>query len=382
MAKRDYYDILGVPRTASEADLKKAYRQMAIKYHPDKNPGDKEAEEKFKEAAEAYDVLSNADKRARYDRFGHQGVGGASGGGGGPHMNMEDIFSQFGDIFGDDSPFGSFFGGGGGRGRRNNSGSNIRVKVKLTLQEIAQGVEKKIKVNKQVPCTTCQGSGAKDRNAFSTCSTCKGSGQVRRVQNTFLGQMQTTSICPTCEGEGRMITSKCGSCQGSGRQQGEEVISIRIPAGVAEGMQMSMSQKGNAGERGGVAGDLIIQFEEIEDALLKRDGNNVLYDLNLSFPDAVMGTSVEIPTVDGKVKVNIKSGTQAGEVLRLKGKGIPILNGYGKGDQLIQVNVWTPQKLSAEEKEMMEKLKQSDNFIPKPGDNTRSFFDRMREFFQ
>lgn len=379
MAKRDYYEILGVGRNASEAEIKKAYRQMAIKFHPDKNPGDKSAEDKFKEAAEAYEVLSDQDKRAQYDRFGHQGA--ASGGGAG--MSMDDIFSNFGDIFGDDGPFSSFFGGGGGGrqgGRRQRVGSNIRIKVKLTLEEIAKGVEKKVKVNKQVPCQTCQGSGAKDTNSVKTCSTCQGSGAVRRVQQSFLGQMVTTSPCPTCQGEGTTVAHKCGGCQGTGKIPGEEIITLKIPAGVADGMQMSLAGKGNAAERGGAAGDLIVQFEEIEDPVLKRDGHNILYDLQVSFPEAVLGIQAEVPTVDGKVRVPVKAGTQPGEILRLRGKGLPVLNGYGKGDQLIYINIWTPQKLSSEEKTMVEKLSASENFKPKPIQQ-KNFFDRFREFF-
>jgi molecular chaperone DnaJ len=382
MAKRDYYEVLGVERTAQEAEIKKAYRQMALKYHPDKNPGDKASEERFKEAAEAYEVLSAPDKRQRYDQFGHQGVGGA--GQGGHNMNMDDIFSQFGDIFGGHNPFESFFGGGrsSGGGRRSvNRGSNLRIKVKLTLEEIAHGVEKKIKVNKSVACTSCNGSGATGSNAFSTCGSCKGSGYVRRVTNTILGQMQTTSTCPTCNGEGQVITNKCKSCHGSGLQQGEEVITINIPAGVAEGMQLNVSGKGNAAERGGVPGDLLIVVEEITHAELQRDGDNLYYDLYINFVDAALGTSVEIPTLDGKAKVKIDSGTQSGKVLRLKGKGLPQLNSYSKGDLLVNINVWTPQILSTEEKKLLEKLRESENFKPQPGKNDKSFFERMKEYF-
>lgn len=376
--KRDYYEILGVDRNATEAEIKKAYRQMAIKFHPDKNPGNKEAEEKFKEAAEAYEVLSNADKKARYDRFGHQGMGGAGGGGG---MNMDDIFSNFGDIFGEGSPFEGFFGGGrSSGGRRQKVGSSIRIKVELTIQEIATGVEKKLKVRKQVSCDTCSGKGAKDSTGVKTCGTCGGSGAVRRVQQSFLGQIATTTTCPSCQGEGSTITNKCGSCSGSGKMMGEEVVTVKIPAGVGDGMQMTVNGKGNAAERGGIPGDLIIQFEEKEDPLLKRDGNNILYECFISFPDAVTGITVEIPTVDGRAKIPIKAGTQAGEILRLRGKGLPVLNGYGKGDQLVHINIWTPQKLSAEEKVIIEKLKLSENFKPKPA-NQRSFFEKIKEFF-
>jgi len=386
MAKRDYYEVLGIGKNAAADEIKKAYRQMAIKYHPDKNQGDKAAEEKFKEAAEAYEVLSDADKKARYDRFGHQGVGGASGGGQGPGgMNMDDIFSQFGDVFGDGHPFESFFGGSsrrsGGGGRRQRVGTNLRVKVKLTLEEISKGVEKKLKVNKQVACSSCAGNGAKDKSSFKNCGTCGGSGQVRRVTNTFLGQMATTSTCPTCNGEGNVITNNCSSCRGSGRMDGEEVITVNIPAGVADGMQLSMSGKGNAPERGGIPGDLIILIEEVEDQILKRDGNNIIYDLYLNFADAALGTQVEIPTVGGKVKLKIDAGTQPGKILRLRGKGLPELNSGYTGDQLVQVNVWTPKKLSSDERALLEKLRESENFTPKPEKGDQGFFDRMKEFF-
>lgn len=390
MAKRDYYDILGVTRSSNADEIKKAYRKMAIKYHPDKNPGDKASEENFKEAAEAYEVLSNTDKKKRYDQFGH--AGGASspngGGYGGGHMNMEDIFSQFGDIFGGGggggSPFDSFFGGQQQTrgGRRTSRGSNLRIKVKLSLEEIAKGVEKKVKVNKQVVCDTCEGSGAKDKSSFNTCSTCNGSGAVRRVTNTILGQMQTTSTCPTCNGEGTQITSKCTVCSGDGLTRGEETISINIPAGVSEGMQLSMSGKGNAAPRGGIPGDLIILIEETPHESLKREGNNVIYDLHISFIDATIGASIEVPTIDGKAKIKIEPGTQGGKILRLKAKGVPEVNSYHKGDQLIYVNIWTPKALSKDEHEILDRLKESPNFKPQPGKNEKSFFDKMKEYFE
>ncbi|HEX7365971.1 MAG TPA: molecular chaperone DnaJ [Pelobium sp.] len=387
MSKRDYYDILGVSKGASADEIKKAYRKMAIKYHPDKNPDDKGAEEKFKEAAEAYEVLSNPEKKQRYDQFGHAGAQGGFGGYGGGSMNMEDIFSQFGDIFGGGggSPFDSFFGGGGqsrGGGRRVQKGTNLRIKVKLTLEEIANGVEKKIKVNKQVLCNTCDGTGAKDKSSFSTCKTCGGSGAVRRVTNTILGQMQTTSTCPTCNGEGSTITSKCNTCHADGITRGEETISINIPAGVSEGMQLSMSGKGNAAPRGGVPGDLIILIEETPHESLKREGINVIYDLHVSFVDATLGSTIEVPTIDGKARIKLDPGTQGGKILRLKGKGIPEVNSYHKGDQLIQINIWTPKIVSNEEREVLEKLKESQNFKPSPGKNEKSFFDRMKEYFE
>jgi molecular chaperone DnaJ len=385
MSKRDYYDILGVARSADEKEIKSAYRKLAIKYHPDKNPGDHEAEEKFKEAAEAYDILSNPQKRQRYDQFGHAGNSASGGFGGGGGMNMDDIFSQFGDIFGGGHPFESFFGGGGGGqrgGRRVARGSNLRIKVKLTLEEIAKGVEKKVKVNKQVVCNSCDGSGAKDKSSFHTCKTCGGSGSVRRVTNTILGQMQTTSTCPTCNGEGVEITAKCTTCRGEGLERGEETISINIPAGVSEGMQLSMSGKGNAAPRGGVPGDLIILIEEVPHESLKRDGLNVIYDLYINFVDATLGTSVEVPTIDGNAKIKIEPGTQGGKILRLKGKGIPEVNSYHKGDELVYVNIWTPKAVSSEEKELLNKLKESPNFKPQPGKSEKSFFERIKEYFE
>lgn len=371
MAKRDFYEILGVDRNASKDELKKAYRKIAIKYHPDKNPDDKEAEEKFKEAAEAYEVLSNDEKRQRYDRFGHQGVGGAGGGFGGGNMNMEDIFSQFGDIFGGGSPFDSFFGGGGSRGRRTRKGTNLRIKLKLTLQEVAHGVEKKIKVNRLI---------VDPETKFQTCSSCNGTGQVRKVMNTMLGQMMSTSTCPTCGGSGQTVESRAAGVDSSGLKRQEEVISIKIPAGVTDGMQLSMSGKGNE-VAGGIPGDLLIVVEEVEDDILKRDGNNVIYDLYVNFIDAALGTSLEVPTIDGKVKIKIDPGTQSGKILRLRGKGIKSIEGYGQGDQLVHVNVWTPKKLSTEEKAALEALRESPNFQPDPGKGDKSFFERMKEFF-
>ncbi|SMC49190.1 molecular chaperone DnaJ [Pedobacter africanus] len=385
MSKRDYYDVLGVSRNTSADEIKKAYRKLAIKYHPDKNPNDKAAEEKFKEAAEAYEVLSNPEKKQRYDHYGHAGVGGAAGGGfGGGGMNMEDIFSQFGDIFGGGgSPFESFFGGQQSRGgRRVAKGTNLRIKVKLTLEEIANGTEKKIKVNKQITCKTCDGTGAKDRSSVSTCKTCGGSGAVRRVTNTILGQMQTTSTCPTCNGSGSQITAKCGSCHGEGVVRGEETITINIPAGVSDGMQLSMSGKGNAAPNGGIPGDLIILIEEIPHESLKREGNNVVYDLHVSIVDAALGYSAEVPTIDGKAKIKIEPGTQSGKLLRLKGKGIPEINSYHRGDEIIHVNIWTPKILSSEERSILERLRDSPNFKPQPGKNDKSFFEKMKEYFE
>lgn len=387
MAKRDYYEVLGVSKSASADEIKKAYRKKALEHHPDRNPNNKEAEEKFKEAAEAYEVLGDEQKKKRYDQYGHAGVGSASGhgsgGGGFQHMDMDDIFSRFGDIFGGEHPFESFFGGGGGRSRRRvNRGSNLRIKVKLTLEEIAKGVEKKIKVHKYVSCSHCNGSGANKGSGFSTCSTCKGTGQVTRTQQTILGYMQTSSTCPQCGGEGQVITDKCRYCNGDGIMRGEEVITINIPAGVAEGMQLSMSGKGNAGPRGGINGDLIIAIEEQDHEHFKREGNNIYFEQYLNFVDASLGTTVEVPTLEGKAKVKIDAGTQPGKILRLKGKGIPDVNGYGRGDLLVSINVWTPQHLSSEERKTLEKLRESENFKPHPDKKDKSFFERMKEMFE
>lgn len=370
MAKRDYYEILGVNKGATPEEIKKAYRKVALQYHPDKNPGNKEAEEKFKEAAEAYEVLSDENKRAQYDRYGHSR---GNGGFGGPHMDMEDIFSQFGDIFGGHSPFDSFFGGGGGTRRRQRKGSNLRIKLKLTLDEIANGVEKKIKVNRLV-----RAEGV----TFKTCSTCQGSGQVRKVVNTMLGQMVSTSTCPQCDGAGQTLDKRPHGVDNSGLVHKEEVISIKIPAGVSDGMQLSMAGKGNEAPGGGLAGDLLILIEEQEDPKLKRDGNNIIYDLHISFIDAALGTSVEVPTISGKVKIKIEPGTQSGKILRLRGKGLKDINSYETGDQLIYVNVWTPRKLTPEERSKLESLRNSPNFQPHPDAGDKTFFERMKEFFQ
>lgn len=378
MSKRDYYDVLGVQRNASPEEIKKAYRQMAIKFHPDKNPGDKAAEDKFKEAAEAYEVLSDANKKQRYDQFGHAGVGSsAASGGHAGGFSMDDIFSQFGDIFG-----GAFGGGGGRGGRRVNRGSNLRVKVKLTLEEIAEGVEKKLKVPKYVSCTSCHGKGAANGSAMNTCSTCRGTGQVTQYMNTMLGRMQTTGTCPACGGEGQTITDKCKSCHGDGVVRGEEMISVKIPPGVHDGIQLSVSGKGNAGPRGGIPGDLIVVIEEAQHEHFMRDGNNLFYEQHVSIPDAALGTSVEIPTLDGKARVKIDPGTQSGKVLRLKGKGLPDLNGYSRGDLLVNIQVWTPTHLSSEEKKLLEKLRDSQSFKPNPNKKEKGFFDRMREYFE
>lgn len=380
MSKRDYYEVLGIKKGASPEEIKKAYRKMALTYHPDKNPDDKEAEAKFKEAAEAYEVLSNPEKKNRYNQFGHSAFSGAGHGGfnaGG--MSMDDIFSSFGDIFGDFG-FGGF-GGGRSRGSRITKGSDIRIKVKLSLNHIAKGVEKKVKVKKYVSCDACSGTGAKNGNSYTTCSTCHGTGQVTRLTNTFLGQMQSTSVCPGCHGQGKTITHKCDVCYGEGIVSKQDTISFNIPAGVAEGMQLKVSGKGNAARRGGVNGDLIVVITEEKHPELIRDGQDLLYNLYMSIPDASLGAAVQIPTIEGKVKIKIEAGTQPGKILRLRGKGLPDVNGYGTGDLLVAINVWVPKNLSKEEVKLFEKLRESSNFIPKPDQSDKSFFDRMKTFF-
>lgn len=383
MSKRDYYDILGVSKDASEQEIKKAYRKVALKYHPDKNPDNPEAEDKFKEAAEAYEVLSNTEKKSRYDQFGHEGVrngGGGFGGGFGGNMNMEDIFEQFGDIFGGFG--GGFNGGGRSRRQRVQKGSNLRVRVKLSLQDIANGVHKKIKVKKFVTCKACNGTGAKDGSSLSTCPTCHGTGQVTRLTNTFLGQMQTASTCPTCNGEGKIVQHKCTTCHGNGIVKDDDTISIDIPAGVSQGMQLSVSGKGNAAPRGGIPGDLIILIEEEQHPELTRDGINIIYNKYISFPEAALGTTIEIPTVDSRARISVPAGTQPGKIFRLRGKGIPDINGYGKGDLLVNINVWTPKKLSKEEEKAIKTLSSSSNFVPNPTSKDKSFFDRMKEYIR
>lgn len=387
MTKRDFYEILEVPKSASKEEIKKAYRKKAIQFHPDKNPGNKESEEKFKEAAEAYEVLSDDQKRARYDQFGHAGVGSSasSGGGGGfgGGMTMEDIFSHFGDVFGD--AFGGGFGGGFSQGRggpRVSKGANLRIKVKLNLQEIANGAEKKLKVNKYVTCDPCHGTGAKDGAAFATCSQCNGSGHVTRITSTILGRMQTTAVCPNCEGSGKVITQKCTHCFGEGIVKKDDVITIQIPAGVAEGMQMSVTGKGNAARRGGINGDLLVIIAEEEHPDLIRDGNDLYYNLFVSFPQATLGDNVEIPTLDGKVKIKIEPGTQPGKILRLRGKGLPEVNGYGRGDLMVHINVWVPRNLNRDEKKIIEKMLENPSYTPQPGKDDKGFFERMRGYFE
>ncbi|MBR0041752.1 MAG: molecular chaperone DnaJ [Bacteroides sp.] len=370
MEKRDYYEVLGVEKNATADQIKKAYRRKAIEYHPDKNPGNKEAEDKFKEAAEAYEVLSNPDKRARYDQFGHAGMSGAAGNGGpfggfSGGMSMDDIFSMFGDIFGGHSGFGGGFGGGySSNQQRRFRGADLRVKVKLNLKEISTGVEKKFKLKKYVQCSHCHGTGAEGNSGTETCPTCNGTGSVIRNQQTILGTMQTRVTCSTCGGEGKIIKEKCKECSGEGIVYGEEVVTVKIPAGVAEGMQLTMSGKGNAGKHNGISGDLLILIEEEADKDLIRDEDDLIYNLLLSFPTAALGGAVEIPTVDGKVKVKIEPGTQPGKVLRIRGKGLPSVNGYGTGDLLVNISIYVPETLSKDEKKALEKMEDSDNFKP------------------
>jgi len=369
MSKKDYYETLNLSKSASESEIKKAYRKLAIKYHPDKNPGNKEAEQSFKEAAEAYEILSNSQKKQQYDQFGHAAFSVGQGfGGGGGGMSMDDIFDHFGDVFG--SSFGgSGFGRGGGR--RVRKGSNLRVKLKLSLEDIVNGVQKKIKVQKLVAASGVE---------FTNCSSCRGSGQVTRVTNTILGAMQTASTCPNCKGSGQMISKRPNGVDSSGLEKKETIIEIEIPAGVEEGMQLSMQGKGNEAPGGGVAGDLIIAIEEIEHEHLVRNGTDLLYQLGITFSDAVIGTSIEIPMVSGKAKIKIPPGTQSGKNLRLRSKGIPDVNGYGRGDMIVNIQVFTPQKISKEEKDLLLKLNESDNFKPKHN-QTKSFFDRMKNRF-
>lgn len=363
--KKDFYEILGISKGADAAAIKKAYRKKAIEFHPDKNPGDKTAEEKFKEAAEAYEVLSDPQKKAKYDQYGHQAFDGSGGFGGGHHMNMDDIFSQFGDIFG------GAFGGGGG-GQRRAKGSNLRIKVKLTLEEIANGVEKKVKVKRKV-----QAPGV----SYKTCSTCNGQGQVMRVTNTILGRMQSASTCPTCGGSGQILDKKPANADSQGMILEDETVSIKIPAGVVDGMQLKVSNKGNDAPGNSVPGDLIVAIEELEHEFLKREGENLHYDLYISFPEAVLGVSKDIEAVNGKVRIKLEEGIQSGKILRLKGKGIPSINGYGSGDLLVHVNVWTPKTLNKEQKQFFEKNLEDEHFSPNPENSDKSFFEKVKDMF-
>lgn len=389
MSKRDYYEILGVSKGVSEAELKKAYRKQAMKYHPDRNKGDAAAETKFKEAAEAYEILNDPQKRARYDQYGHAGVNnqGGFGGGGGVEFDMEDIFSRFGDIFG-----GGFFGDdmfGGGRGRSRGGrrqpgtpGSDMKIRMPLTLEEIAFGIEKTLKVKKQTVCETCTGTGAATDSDFETCGTCNGMGAVRQVTRTMLGQMVSEQPCPTCQGDGRIIKNKCKTCAGEGRNKGEETIKVNIPSGVSNGNYITLRGQGNAGRRGGQAGDLIVLIEEKEHEHFVREGNNIYYDLALSIPDAVLGTEVQVPTLKGKAKLRIEAGTQPGKLLRMRGKGIVGLNSSGEGDEFVRVNVYIPRELNEKEKKAIESLKEAENFdASNQTKEEKGFFSKMKDVF-
>ena len=387
MAKRDYYEVLGVDKSASADEIKKAYRKMAIKYHPDKNPGDKEAEEKFKEAAEAYSVLSDADKKAKYDQFGHAGVEGAgpdfSGGFGNLNDILNDLFGgAFGGGFGGFSGFGGGFGGGSRPQQRVYRGRDIRVRVKLTLEEIAKGVEKEISIEKNVPCTECGGKGAKNSSDIQTCPACKGTGQVQRVVNSFLGQTVTYSTCQQCGGEGKIIKNPCRTCGGTGLVRKRETIKVKIPAGVEAGMQLTLQGEGHAAKNNGINGDLLVVIEEHEHPDLKREGNNLYYTKIISVTDAILGAEVTVPCLDGEQKIKIDAGTQSGEVMRLRGKGLPSVNGYGgTGDMFVKIAVWIPKRLSRDEKAIVESLRDKEGFKPNPSKEDKSFFDRLKDLF-
>ena len=370
--KKDFYELLGTSKGATEAEIKKAYRKKAIEFHPDKNPGNKEAEEKFKQCAEAYEILSDPQKKQKYDQYGHQAFenGGGGGGGYGGGMNMDDIFSQFGDIFG-----GGGFGGGfsgGGSGQRRTKGSNLRIKVKLTLEEVANGVEKKVKVKRKI-----QAQGVK----YKTCAACNGQGQVLRVTNTILGRMQTATTCPTCGGSGQMLESKPANADSQGMIVEDETVSVKIPAGVVDGMQLKVSGKGNDAPGNGIPGDLIVAIEEVEHEFLKREGENLHYDLYISYPEAALGISKDIEAVNGKVRIKLEEGIQSGKILRLKGKGIPSINSYGSGDLLVHVNVWTPKTLNKEQRIFFENALNDDNFLPNPEKTDKSFFEKVKDMF-
>lgn len=383
--KKDYYEVLGVDRSASADDIKKAYRKLAIKYHPDKNPGNKEAEEKFKEAAEAYSVLSDAEKKARYDQFGHAGVEGAgpdfSGGFGNLNDILNDLFGgAFGGGFGGFSGFGGF--GGGTRQQRVSRGRDIRVRVKLTLEEIANGVEKEISIEKSVPCTECSGKGAKNSSDIKTCPACNGTGEVQRVTNSFLGQTITRSTCRQCNGEGKIISNPCRNCSGSGLVRKRETIKVRIPAGVEAGMQLTLQGQGHAAKNNGINGDLLVVIEEQEHPNLKREGNNLYYTKIISVPDAILGSETEIPCLDGNYRIKVEPGTQSGKVVRLRGRGLPSVNGYGGiGDMYVKFAVWIPKKLDKEDKALIESLRGKESFKPDPSKDDKGFFEKLKGLF-
>ncbi len=385
MTKRDYYEVLGVSRSASEEEIKKAYRQLALKFHPDRNPGNKEAEDKFKEAAEAYEVLSDAEKRRRYDQMGHDGLRGTNYR---DFTNVNDVFSAFGDIFG-----GSFGGGifdevfGGGQRRRRTGhgqpGSDLRIRLPLSLEEIATGVEKKLKIKRQKPCETCKGSGAKGSSGRSTCTQCNGTGELRQVSRSMFGQFVNISACPTCDGEGKVIRDPCGACHGEGRIQGESTIKVTVPAGVSNGNYIPLQGQGNAGRRGGPPGDLIVMIEEEEHAQFTRNGDDIIFDLVISFPVAALGGEVEVPTLGGKARLEIEPGTPPGRLLRMRERGIPHLNSYGRGDQIVRVQIWVPRKLTAREKELLKELAKSEHTSPTEEERrgAKSFFEKVKDAF-
>lgn len=390
MAKRDYYEVLGVGRNATTEEIKKAYRKLALQFHPDRNPNNKESEEKFKEASEAYEVLSDEDKRRRYNQFGHEGLRpGADFHG---FTDINDIFSSFGDIFGSSfggSIFEEVFSGGRprsrGRAQTGTPGSDLKVRLKLALEEIATGIEKKLKVKRWTTCETCHGSGAKGSSGKTTCPQCSGTGEIRHISRSVFGQMVNITTCGNCGGEGSIIRERCQTCGGEGRVQGETTIKVNVPAGVAEGNYIPIRGQGNAGQRGGPAGDLIVIIEEEPHKIFTRNGDDVVLDLLVSYPEAVLGSEIEIPTLGGRAKLKIESGTQSGKILRMREKGIPRLNGYGKGDQLVRVNVWIPTKVSSKEKEMLKHLEREENVSPKEGDRSahsdKSFFEKMKNIF-
>lgn len=387
MEKQDLYATLGVPRDATPDAIKKAYRKLALKYHPDKNPGDTQAEEQFKKIAAAYDVLSDPQKKQQYDLTGHVGPM-PGGGGGGPrsyttytYATEDDILNKYGEFFRGTS-FSGMFHGAGARGSRKRRGTDLKIKLTLTLQDIAKGVEKKIKISHYITCTACKGNGAKNGTEITTCSRCNGIGVVRKVTNTFLGAMETQSLCDTCQGIGKVITTPCDTCKGDGRLQKEEIIPIKIPAGVKKGMQLSMQGYGNVPSQGGMPGDLIIMIDEKEDPLLQREGNNIHYQLHISFIEAVLGTEREIPTLTGQAKIKLEPGTQSGKILRLARKGIRDIEGYGQGDQLVHIQVWTPEKVTKAEKEILEKLKESPNFTPHVKKQDKNFFEKIKSLFK
>jgi molecular chaperone DnaJ len=388
MSKRDYYHVLGVERKATQEEIKKAYRKLALQYHPDRNPGNKEAEEKFKEAAEAYEVLGDETKRQRYDQFGHEGIRGTDFR---PFTDVNDIFSTFGDIFGGGtggSIFDDMFGTqhrSRGRAGITTAGSDLKLRLKLSLEEIATGVEKKLKIKRWKPCDTCRGTGARSGNAMNTCPVCHGSGEIRQVSRSVFGQFVNITTCQNCSGEGKVVKEPCTACHGDGRVQGDSTIKVTIPAGVSEGNYVPLRGEGNAGKRGGPAGDIIVVIDEESHPVFTRNGDDVLLDLLVSFPEAALGADIEVPTLTGRAKLKIEPGTQSGRILRMRDKGMPHLNSYGRGDQLVRVNVWVPTDITAQERSLLKQLADGENINPKEGDKSansdKSFFGRVKKAF-